>query len=175
MEISISCNGDKGVANCIMGSSAFIAWAQRKKWIPTRSMGCVHTHWGMLAIERWGSPSYIWSAVKKIGEDNEKARKTSRVISQVLAPGPKHDKIWAGWASNVMLENMLKKVWWCKHFEIESWSWTICRPMNCSNGRRHTHAKGGRRSHIAMKCCWKGNVLLSTCAKASRRMDIGQP
>jgi hypothetical protein len=25
--------------------------------------------------------------------------------------GPKHDKIWAWWASDIPLENMLKRVW----------------------------------------------------------------
>jgi hypothetical protein len=34
--------------------------------------------------------------------------------------------------------------------------------MSCSNGGRHTWARGGKRSHVALKCCWKGNVLLST-------------
>jgi len=32
-------------------------------------MGCVHTHRGMLIIEGWGSPSWIWSVVQKTGED----------------------------------------------------------------------------------------------------------
>jgi hypothetical protein len=33
-------------------------------------MGCVHTHQGMLAIEGWGSPSRVRSAMEKTGEDN---------------------------------------------------------------------------------------------------------
>jgi hypothetical protein len=28
---------------------------------------------------------------------------------------------------------------------------------------------GGRRTHAIMRCCWKGNVLLSIPVKASRR------
>jgi hypothetical protein len=44
-------------------------------------MGCVHTHQGMHAIERWGSPSRIRSVVQKTREDNRKARKTSQAIS----------------------------------------------------------------------------------------------
>ncbi len=47
----------------------------------------------MPVIEGWGSPHRVRSVVKKIGEDNQKVRKTGRVVSQVLAPGPKHDKI----------------------------------------------------------------------------------
>jgi len=45
-----------------------LPWTQCKKWIPIRSMGCVHTHQGMFAIEGWGSPSRIQSVVKKNGE-----------------------------------------------------------------------------------------------------------
>jgi hypothetical protein len=48
--------------------------------------------------------------VKKIGENNQKVGNTSRTISQALTFGPKHDKIWARWASNILLENMLEKV-----------------------------------------------------------------
>jgi hypothetical protein len=57
-----------------------------------------------------------------------------------------------------MLKNMLKKVWWCKCSKMESWSWTICCLMNCSNGRRHAWTGGNRRSHVALRCCWKGKV-----------------
>jgi hypothetical protein len=31
----------------------------------------------MLAIEGWGNPSHIQNVVQKIGENNEKAKKTS--------------------------------------------------------------------------------------------------
>jgi len=31
---------------------------------------------------------------------------------------------------------MLEKVWWCKCSKMESWSWTICCSMSCSNGGR---------------------------------------
>jgi hypothetical protein len=85
------------------------------------------------------------------------------------APGPEHDKIRAQWVSNILSKNMLEKVRWCKHSEMESWSWTICWPMNCSNRRRHTQTGGGRKSHASLRCHWKGNVLLSTRVKASRR------
>jgi hypothetical protein len=30
-------------------------------------------------------------------------------------------------------------------------------------------AGGGKGSHVVLKCCWKGNVFLSTCVKALRR------
>jgi hypothetical protein len=36
--------------------------------------------------------------------------------------------------------------------------------------RRDTTCSGGsRRSHVALRCCWKGKVLLSTHTKASRK------
>jgi hypothetical protein len=56
-------------------------------------MGCVHTHNGKLVIERCGNSSYIQSIVEKIGEDNQKVKKTSQVINQVFTLRPKHDKI----------------------------------------------------------------------------------
>jgi hypothetical protein len=65
-------------------------------------MGCVHTHWGMLAIEGCGSPSSIQSAVKKNGKDNWKVEKIGRVVNQMPALGPEHDKIRAWWASNIL-------------------------------------------------------------------------
>jgi hypothetical protein len=83
--------------------------------------------------------------------------------------GPEDDKSRARWVSNILLENILERVWWCKCSEMEFWSWTICCPMNCSNGGKHTRVGGGRRSHVVLKFSWKGNVLLSTHAKASRR------
>jgi hypothetical protein len=46
---------------------------------------------------------------------------------------------------------------------------SICCPISCSNGRKHTRAGGGKKSHVALRCCWKGNVLLSTHVKALRR------
>jgi len=58
-----------------------LPWTQRKRWIPIGSMGCVHTHQGMLVIEEWGSPSGIWSDVQRIGEDNWKVGRTSQVIN----------------------------------------------------------------------------------------------
>jgi hypothetical protein len=68
-----------------------------KKWIATRLMGSVHMHWRILAIEGWRNPNYVWNTMKKIGEDNWKARKTNQVINQMLGPRPKHDKIWTQW------------------------------------------------------------------------------
>jgi hypothetical protein len=49
-----------------------LPWAQHKRWIPIRLMGCVHTHQGMLAIERWGNQSCVQNVMQKIGEDNWK-------------------------------------------------------------------------------------------------------
>jgi len=114
-----------------------LPWAPHKRWIPIGSMGCVHTHQKMFIIEGWGSPSHVRNVVQKIREDNQKVGKTSRAINQVLAPRPKHNKIQARWASNVLLENMLERVWWWKCFKMESWSWTNCCLMNCSNGKKH--------------------------------------
>ncbi len=74
-------NDIKGDVNCIMGSSEFIPWTQRKRWIPFGSMGCVHTHWRMIAIEGWGSPTPVRSVLQKNGENNWKVGKTSRVIN----------------------------------------------------------------------------------------------
>jgi hypothetical protein len=34
--------------------------------------------------------------------------------------------------------------------------------MSCSKGRRHAHVKGGKKLHVALKCYYKGKVLLST-------------
>jgi hypothetical protein len=48
--------------------------------------------------------------VKKGGEYNQKVGKVGRVISQMLTPRPKHDKIRAQWVSNMKLESMLKRV-----------------------------------------------------------------
>ncbi len=140
-----------------------------KRWIPVGSMGCVHTHWRMLIYEGWGSRSHVRNVVQKIREDNQKVGKTSRAINQVLAPRPKHNKIQARWASDVLLENMLERVWWWKCFEMESWSWTNFCLMNLSNGRKHAHGGGDRRSHATLKCCWKENVLLWTLSKALKR------
>jgi hypothetical protein len=42
-------------------------------------MGCVHTHQGMPAIEQLGSSSCVWNVTEKIGEDNQKARKTGQI------------------------------------------------------------------------------------------------
>jgi hypothetical protein len=56
----------------------------------------------MLAIKGWGNPSQIQNVMQKIWEDNRKVGKIGQTISQALTIGPKHDKIWAQWASDVM-------------------------------------------------------------------------
>jgi len=40
---------------------------------------------------------------------------------------------------------------------------------SCSNGGKHTHVGGGRRSHATLTCCWKRNVLLLIHVKVLRR------
>jgi hypothetical protein len=58
-------------------------------------MGCVHTRQGMLAIgDGVVQVTYevLWNLKKK---DNQKAKKINYIINQVLALGPKHNKIRA--------------------------------------------------------------------------------
>jgi hypothetical protein len=52
-----------------------LPWVQLKRWIPIRSMGCVHTHWGRCIIEGCESQSHVRNIVEKIGEDNQKVGK----------------------------------------------------------------------------------------------------
>ncbi len=47
----------------------------------------------IFVIEGCGSPNCVRNIKEKIKEDNQKARKTCRTISQVLAPKLEHDKI----------------------------------------------------------------------------------
>jgi hypothetical protein len=47
----------------------------------------------MLTIEGWCSPNCIQSVMQKIGKHKKKTEKIGQVISQTLAPKPKHDKI----------------------------------------------------------------------------------
>ncbi len=146
-----------------------LPWLQCKRWIPIGSMGCVHAHGRKLTIEGWGSPSHVQSVVEKNKEKNWKVVKIGQAINQTPTPWPKHDKFWARWALDILSKSMFKKVWWCKCFNMKILNWTICCLMSCSNGGRHAWAKGGKRSHATLKCCWKGNVLLLTGAKVSRR------
>jgi len=48
--------------------------------------------------------------MKKIGENNQKVGKISRFVSQSFAPNPKHDKIWARWASNILSKSLRERV-----------------------------------------------------------------
>jgi len=130
-----------------------LPWTQHNRWIPRGSMGCVHTHWEMLIIEGQGSPSRVQNVMQKIRENNRKAGKISWNVSQALVLTLKHDKIWAWWALDVPSKKMLERVWWCKRSKMESWSWTICCLMNCSNGKRHARAGGGRKSHANLRRC----------------------
>jgi hypothetical protein len=68
-------------------ASCSLPWTQHKRWMPIGSMGCVHTHRRMLAIEGWGSPSSIWNVVQKIEEGNWKARKSSQLWAKCLPLG----------------------------------------------------------------------------------------
>jgi hypothetical protein len=130
-----------------------LPWTQCRRWIPIRLMRCVHTYWKILTIEGWGNPSHIRSIVEKTKEVSRKLGEIGWNVNQIFALGLEHDRISAQWVLNIMSENMLKKIWWCKHFEMESWSWTICCLMNCSNKGKHAWIKASRRSHAALKCC----------------------
>jgi hypothetical protein len=58
-----------------------LPWTQHKKWIPIRSMGCVHTHQRILVIEGWGNLICIQSVVEKIKEASQNPGKISRIVS----------------------------------------------------------------------------------------------
>ncbi len=86
-----------------------LSWTQCKRWIPIRLMECVHMHWSIPAIERWGSPTHIRSVVEKIREVNRKFGKISWIVSQTPTLGPKHDIIQAWWVLDIPSKSMLKK------------------------------------------------------------------
>ncbi len=82
-------------------------------------MGCVHMHWEILTIKGSNIPNCIQSAMEKIEETSQKPRKIGLIVNQTLTPGPKHDGIQAQCVSNIPLENMLEKLWWCKHSKMK--------------------------------------------------------
>jgi hypothetical protein len=141
-----------------------LPWSQCKRWIDRWDV-CTCTK-GYLQL-RDGVIQVMF--IEKIGEYNRKVGKINWTINQALTFGSKHDKIQAWWALNILLKNMLKRVWWCGCSEMEFLNWTICCPMKCSNERRHAQTRDNKRSHAILKCCWKGKVLLSTHVNASRR------
>jgi len=145
-----------------------LPWAQHKRWIPIGSMGCVHTHWRILTFEGWGNPIHIRSTMKKNQRIWSKVWKYWLNRKLNTYPWPKDDRIRAWWASNISSNNMLERLWWCRCSEMESWSQTICYLLSCSNKGKHAWVGGGRKSHVTLKCCWKGKVLLSTCVETSR-------
>jgi hypothetical protein len=67
------------------------------------------------------------------------------------------------------IEKHVRKGMMVRTFLDGSWSWTICYPMNYSNGRRHAQVWGSKRSHVTLRCCWKKKMLLLIHTKASRR------
>ncbi len=114
-------------------------------------MGCVHTNQNITTSEKCSSLNHIWNIVEKTREDNWKAKKIDRIISQLPIPRLEHDNIQAWWASYILSKSMLKTVWWCRWFEMEFEvkpfvvQWVVKREEN-------THVQGGRRSHAALKC-----------------------
>jgi hypothetical protein len=64
----------------------------------------------MLEIEGWGSLSRVRNVVQKIGENNQKAKKIGRNVSQTPTLTVKHDKMQAQWALEVPLKSMLERV-----------------------------------------------------------------
>ncbi len=125
-----------------------LPWVQCMKWIPIGSMGCMHTH----RMNGCDTYTHIENIVEKTNEDNWKVKKTCWIISQTPIRRAKHGKIWARWASSFLSKSMLGKAWWCKRFEMESWSWTICCLMNYSKGKRHAHVGGVKNLHAALRC-----------------------
>jgi hypothetical protein len=50
-------------------------------------------HQRIPAIEGWGNPYHILNVVNKTRENNQKAEKINRTLSETPTPVPKHDKI----------------------------------------------------------------------------------
>jgi hypothetical protein len=61
-----------------------LPWAQCKRWIPIKLMGCVHTHRRIPIIERCGSPNHVWNIEEKTKENNWKVGKISWCKIHVL-------------------------------------------------------------------------------------------
>jgi hypothetical protein len=70
----------------------------------------VYTHQKIPTIEEWGNLNHIQNIVEKTKEVSQKPKKIGQIVSQTPALGPKHDKIWAQWASNILSKSMLKRV-----------------------------------------------------------------
>jgi len=88
-----------------------LPWAQCKKWTHVTSMGCVHTHWRVFAIEGCDKPNHVQNVVKKNREDNQKVGKVGQVVNRFTPTlGPEHDKIQTQWVPYIMSESMLDKV-----------------------------------------------------------------
>ncbi len=47
-----------------------LPWVQRKRCIPIKCMGCVHTHQKIHVVERYGNSSHVQNIMEKTGEDN---------------------------------------------------------------------------------------------------------
>jgi hypothetical protein len=129
-----------------------LRWVQCKRWIPIKLIGCVHTHQGIPTIERYCNPNHVWNVVEKIRENNQKVGKINWVVNQMPIIGPKHDKILAQWALDILFESMLERVWWCKHSKMELWNQTICCSMSYSKGKMYICAKGNKRLQNTLRC-----------------------
>lgn len=77
---------------------------------------------GILAIKGWGSLSHVRNVVNFFEKDNRKVGKTNQDVNQTFTLESKHDKIWTWWTLDILLDNMFKRVWWCRHSEMEFWS-----------------------------------------------------
>jgi hypothetical protein len=55
---------------------------------------------------------------------------------------------------------MLKNIWWFKCSEMDSWSWTIYCPMNCSNGGKCAWVRGWHTPKLldGLNCESKGET-----------------
>jgi hypothetical protein len=80
---------------------------------------CAHTLKDTWKLRDGGNPSHIQSSMGKTWKDNGKVEKNGQIINQELAHELEHDKIWTQWVLDILLENMLEKVWWCKRSKME--------------------------------------------------------
>ncbi len=56
-----------------------LPWVQHRRWTLVTSMGCVHMHPRILAIEGCGSLSHIKSIMEKDEENNQKLERLAEL------------------------------------------------------------------------------------------------
>ncbi len=113
------------------------------------------THSRILTIEGWGNPNHVLNVVKKIGENNQMVGKINQIISQTPTLGPKHDKIQAQWALNILSERGMM---------VEALPNGILKSNHLLFGELFKQKKtcanwGNKSSHATLKCSCNGNLL----------------